>query len=171
MQLDVKCNEPRLVDVSTLKPHPKNNNKHSPEQIERLSQIIEYNGFRNPIVVSKASGFITKGHARLEAAKKLGWAQVPVDFQEYKSEEAEYADITADNAIASWAQLDLSMVNLELENLGPDFDLDLLGIPNFTLEPSIKNTGTELNLNSFDNFEHQCPKCGFEWNANGSDNS
>ena len=30
-------------------------------------------------------------------------------------------------------------------------------------EKEINNTSKELDLDSFDNFDHTCPKCGFEW--------
>jgi hypothetical protein len=73
----------------------------------------------------------------------------------------------ADNAIALWADLDLSQINQDIIDLGPDFDLNMLGIKNFTLDPfekETKNTSEELDLNDFDKFDHQCPKCGFEWN-------
>jgi hypothetical protein len=31
-------------------------------------------------------------------------------------------------------------------------------------EREVKNTSKEIDLNEFENFDHQCPKCGFEWN-------
>lgn len=131
-----RCAYQELVELNQLQPNPKNPNKHSAEQIQRLAKIIEYQGQRSPIVVSKRSGLITKGHGRLEALKKLGWEKAAVDFQDYDSDEQEYADIVADNAVAEWAFLDLSLVNGELPELGPDFDIDLLGIENFTLDYS-----------------------------------
>lgn len=127
-----------MVPVSELKRHPKNRNNHPNEQIERLAQILEYQGFRYPIKVSLLSGYITSGHGRLDAAIKLGLKEVPVSFQEYLSEEQEYADIVADNAIASWSDLDLSGINTDIGDLGKDFDIDLLGIKDFVLEPADK---------------------------------
>lgn len=130
----IHCLYDELVPIDELKPHPKNNNKHSKEQIERLAKILRYQGFRYPIKVSKRTQFITSGHARLLAAKLNKWTEVPVNFQDYESDEQEYADITSDNSIASWSELDLSMINLELPDLGPDFDIDLLGIKNFKID-------------------------------------
>jgi 16S rRNA G966 N2-methylase RsmD len=127
-----------LQDIRTLKQHPKNRNKHSEEQIDRLAKILEYQGWRYPIKVSNRSGFITSGHGRLMAAQKIPLAEVPVNFQDYDSDEQEYADIQSDNAIAAWAELDLSGINLDIGELGPDFDIDLLGIKNFTLDISEK---------------------------------
>jgi|SRR5271157_3530900 len=130
--------------INSLKPHPKNPNKHSPEQIDRLAKIIEYQGWRHPIVVSKQSGFIVAGHGRLLAAKKLGLSEVPVHYQDFANEDQEYAFVVSDNAIASWAELDLANINVELVGLGPDFDIDMLGISNFTIDISEKiNSGDE----------------------------
>ena len=134
----IHCLHDKLVKISELKPHPKNRNKHPDEQIARLAAILKYQGWRYPIKVSKRSGFITSGHGRLEAAKLNGWTHAPVNFQDYDSDEQEYADLQADNAIASWAELDLASINTDLGDLGPDFDIDLLGIKDFVLEPADK---------------------------------
>lgn len=131
----VHCPHDALVNVKELKPHPQNRNKHPKEQIERLAKILEYQGWRYPIKVSKRSGFITSGHGRLEAARHLKMKEVPVSFQDYADETQEYADLQSDNAIASWSELDLSGINADLGDLGPDFDIDLLGIKDFVLEP------------------------------------
>jgi DNA modification methylase len=133
--MKVNCAYDKLVPLHELKQHPKNRNKHNKEQIQRLAKILEHQGWRSPIKVSNQSGKITSGHGRLMAALHLGWIEAPVDLQDYESEDQEYADVIADNEIARWAELDLSGVNLDLADLGPDFDLDLLGINGFTLDP------------------------------------
>lgn len=142
--MQIKSKEIQIVDIDSLIPNPKNNNKHPPEQIERLSKLIEYQGFRNPLVVSNRSGFVLCGHGRIEAAKKAGLKQVPVMFQDFENEAQEYAYLTSDNAIASWAELDLAAVNTEMLDLGPDFDIDLLGIKEFTIEP-IEKFDSDVN--------------------------
>lgn len=132
----VHCPHDRLVPVKELKAHPQNRNQHPQDQIERLAKILDYQGWRYPIKVSKLSGFITSGHGRLEAAKHLKLKEVPVSFQDYTDEAQEYADLQADNAIASWSELDLAAINVDLVELGPDFDIDLLGIKKFTIDPN-----------------------------------
>lgn len=160
--MKIQCLYDKLVPVTELRGHPKNPNKHPEEQIETLAKILAYQGWRYPIKVSKQSGFITSGHGRLEAAKHLGWTEVPVNFQDYENEAQEFADIVADNAIADWADLDLSMVNMELGDLGPDFDLDLLGIKDFKLDVfEHKNNEKELDENL--ELKNECPSCGYEW--------
>lgn len=136
----VHCPHDALISVKELKPNPLNRNSHPKDQIDRLAKILEYQGWRYPIKVSKRSGLITSGHGRLEAAKLLKWKEVPVSFQDYESEEQEYADTISDNSIASWSELDLSGINSDLTNLGPDFDIDLLGIKDFCIDVSEKDS-------------------------------
>ena len=120
------------TDINSLKPNPKNNNKHSSTQIKRLAKIIEHQGFRNPIIVSKNSGFIVSGHARLLASKELNLKKVPVIFQEFKSYEQEYAFMTADNEIARWAILDIKKLKFETQNW--DIDPKLFGLNIFEIK-------------------------------------
>ena len=126
----IDCSYDELVAIDELKPHPKNNNRHSIEQIHRLAKIILYQDMRSPIVVSKRSGFIVKGHCRLEALKEIEWEKAPVNYQDYESEAQEYADMTADNELARWAELDVHKLHIDLE--GMDIDLDMLGLENFS---------------------------------------
>lgn len=137
-ELTVHCHYHEMVFVNELKEHPKNPNKHENNQVKRLAKILEYQGFRHPIVVSNNSGFIVAGHGRLYAAQHLNIKQVPVTYQDFQDGDAEYAFLVADNAIAEWSDLDLSWINDEVQDLGPDFDLEWLGLKNFQVEPADK---------------------------------
>lgn len=157
----------QLIDIERLKPRIGNRNSHPQEQIEALANQYKYQGFRNPIIVSNQSGQIVCGTGRYLAAVRAGLKEVPVLFQDYESDEQEYAHHVADNGLSLWSDLDLSGINNDLAMLGPDFDINMLGIKDFVLdlsEKDVKNTSEELDLNDFDKFQHQCPKCGFEWN-------
>ena len=144
--MKIKSQSIELVSVNSLLPHPKNMNDHPSEQIDRLCKIIEYQGFRNPLLVQKGTNIIVAGHGRLQAAKKLGMKQVPVTYQEFESEDQLYACIVSDNAIASWASLDLDKINIELENFGSDIDIEMLGIKNFKIESLIEKDDKEIEL-------------------------
>lgn len=129
----VNCHFDEMVDVSALTPHPKNRNKHPAAQIEQLADIILYQGWRRAVTVSKRSGYVTKGHGRIQAAERREWDQVPVEYQDYESEEQEYADVQADNAIAAQAELDLEAIKLDLIDL--QLDPAILGIAEIDLDP------------------------------------
>jgi hypothetical protein len=133
--MKINCSYDELVELHKIIPNPKNPNNHSDKQIERLSKLIEYQGQRHPIIVSKRSGFVVVGHGRLDSIKKLGWEKAAVNYQDFENEAQEYAFVVSDNAISEWSELDLSMVNSEMLDFGPDFDVDLLGIEDFVIEP------------------------------------
>lgn len=126
----IKC-EGTLVDVQTLVENPKNPNKHGDKQIKMLSKIIDYQGQRLPIVVSKRSGFIVAGHGRLQAIKMLGWDKCAVSYQDFDSEAQEYAHMIADNKIAELAEHDDNLMIEGIKELDID-DFELLGLSDFT---------------------------------------
>ena len=160
--MKIHCLYDKLVSIKELKPNPKNRNKHPKEQITRLAEILEYQGWRYAIKVSKQSGFITSGHGRLEAAKIMGLKEVPVVFQDYENEAQEFSDLTADNAIALWAEIDLAAINADLPDFGPELDIDMLGLKDFILEPAEFAAGSEEDQGKLDEKElHflECPHC------------
>jgi len=164
--VQIHCKYDELVNPSKLKNHPKNRNKHGQDQIEEIVEGFNYYGIRHPIIVSKKSGFIVVGHGRKLAAIRSGIKEYPVVYQDFETTEQEQGWLTYDNAISDWAELDLAGINLDIGDLGPEFNIRHLGIKDFQIDVSekeVKNTGSELDLESFDNFQHQCPKCGFEW--------
>ena len=133
--MNVKCSYDEVIPPHKLIPNPKNPNKHPPEQIDRLAKLIDFQGQRHPVIVSKRSGFVVVGHGRLEAIKKLNWDGVAVNYQDFENEAQEFAFVTSDNAIAEWAELDLALINQEMLDMGPDFDIELLGLKDFVIEP------------------------------------
>ncbi len=65
------------VPITDLKPDPRNTRTHSKQQIRQVADSIEEFGFVNPILIDEADRIIA-GHARLEAAERLGLETVPV---------------------------------------------------------------------------------------------
>jgi len=126
----VLCAHTSLADPSTLKPNPANPNRHSAHQIQLLAAIIQEQGWRAPITLSKRSGLIVRGHGRLEAALLMGCDKVPVDEQDYANEADELADLLADNRLSELAELDeadLKKVIEKLRQADPTFDVELTG--------------------------------------------
>lgn len=121
-----------MVKLADLTPHPKNCNNHSKEQIDRLKKIITYQGFRQPLLVSNLSGYIISGHGRLQAARELGYTEVPVTYQDFIDADQEFAHLVADNAIAEWANLDMSAIDTAIATI--NVDIDFLGLMSFSTE-------------------------------------
>jgi len=141
--MEILCRYDEMVQTEDLKPNPENPNKHNYAQLDKLAEIIKYYGWRHPIIVSEKTGMIVVGHGRYEAAKILKCEKCPVVYQSFADDDEEYSFMVADNGIGNWSELDLSMINLKLQDLGPSFDISLLGIKDFVIEPFEKYEDNE----------------------------
>jgi len=127
-EIKVFCSHTEMRDPVSLVEHPRNYNTHPAEQIRLLAKIIKHQGWRNPITVSKRSGYVVKGHGRLAAAMLLKCEEVPIDLQDYKDEASELADMIADSRIAELAEADQDELNKLLKDDSfNDFDIELTG--------------------------------------------
>lgn len=138
-EIKVFCSHTEMRDPVSLVEHPRNYNTHPAEQIRLLAKIIKHQGWRNPITVSKRSGYVIKGHGRLAAAMLLKCEEVPIDVQDYKDEASELADMIADNRIAELAEADQdSMKGLLLDENFEGFDIELTGFGQDELNQLLK---------------------------------
>lgn len=130
-----------MIPITQIIEHPQNPNKHSDKQIELLAKILNYQGWRHPLVVSTLSGHLVAGHARLAAAKLNGWTEVPVDMQKFDDKSQEIAFLISDNKISELAEHDDEMmVSLIKELELPDgFELDLFGVEDLLLHSLDEN--------------------------------
>lgn len=133
----IRANQIKLVPLSDIRLNPKNRNKHPPEQIDRLIEIIKYQGFRRPVTISNRSGYLSCGEGRYLAAKKMGLEKIPSMFQDYETEEQEYADGIADNTIDKWAELDMSSIYNDIPQF-ENLNIDMLGFKEFQLPEKFK---------------------------------
>lgn len=141
--ISIYCAHTELVDIDKLIENPRNPNQHPESQIKLLAKIIRAQGFRNAIVVSKRSGFITKGHGRLAAARLLEMTDVPVDYQDYDTEAAEWADMIADNRIAELSDNDEETLKGLLQELDGEIDLELTGFDEDSLDDILDRLDTD----------------------------
>jgi len=134
--MKTNCQYTELVDTHKLVPNPRNTNQHPQRQIEVLAKLIDFQGWRHPVIVSKRSGFVVAGHGRLEAAKKLGLEKVPVDYQDFENEAQEYAFLESDNHIAKYAEFDQEKMLQNLQDFAntlDEYDFESLGLIDFNL--------------------------------------
>ena len=133
--MKVACLHTELRPIEDLKPNPDNPNTHSPDQLQRLANVLKEHGWRQPIVVSNLSGYIVKGHGRLEAAKLAGFEKVPVEVQKYPSKAAEHADMVADNRLAELSQWDpLALGEMASSLRAADSPIELTGFTDEELD-------------------------------------
>ena len=104
------------ISPAALRPHPGNARKHSKKQIKQIAESIDRFGFTNPVLISD-DGEIIAGHGRVEAARQLGRATVPVVRLSHLSETELRAYVIADNKLALNAGWDQQLLAIELQGL------------------------------------------------------
>jgi DNA modification methylase len=113
--------------IDKLIPYARNARTHTEEQIAQVAASIVEFGWTNPILVGRDC-VIMAGHARLAAARKLRFTEVPVIVLDHLTDAQRRALVLADNRLAMSAGWDEEMLRLELEALKEDeFDLDIVG--------------------------------------------
>lgn len=114
-------------DITALRPYARNARTHSKKQIKQIARSIERFGFTNPVLISD-EGEIIAGHGRVEAAKLIGWKQVPTITLSHLSEAERRAYVLADNKLALNAGWDKEILAIELQALVElEFDVELTG--------------------------------------------
>lgn len=111
------------VEVERIKPNPRNPKIHSAKQVRQIAASIRAFGFCNPVLADEQDRIIA-GHGRLEAARLLGMAIVPIIRLAGLTEAQKTALALADNRIAENAGWDSELLALEFESL-VDTDMDL----------------------------------------------
>ena len=132
--------------VDQLKAHPQNARTHSEAQVEQIVASIREFGFVNPILIGTDDGIIA-GHARLQAARKLGMSEVPVIVLGHLTAKQRRALAIADNQLPLNAGWDEEILRLELATLQQEeFDLKLIGFDDAELERLLaeQDSGGEL---------------------------
>lgn len=166
--------EVKQISTESLILYERNPRKND-HVVDRLAGAIREFGFQIPILIKKDLTVID-GHLRLKAAKKLGLKKVPSIMVEGLTETQIKALRLSINKMGELADWDSELLSLELEDLrNEDFDLDLVGFDEKELKlfdelansefNGDENPGKTQELDPEDfEFDHKCPKCGFEFN-------
>lgn len=121
-----------MLPLSELKPFSRNARTHSKKQIRQIADSITAFGFTNPLLID-AGNMILAGHGRLEAARLLGWHEVPCLRLEHMTAEQKRAYVLADNKLALNAGWDEDLLGTELaELMALDLEFDL-AVTGFTI--------------------------------------
>jgi DNA modification methylase len=128
--------------VERLIPYARNARTHSDEQVAQIAASIAEFGWTNPILAG-SDGIVIAGHARLQAARKLGMTEVPVIVLDHLNETQRRALVLADNRLALNAGWDEEMLRVELTALEEEgFNLDVVGFTDAELEDLLRDADT-----------------------------
>ena len=156
-----------IEQIKPYKKNPRKNEKAVPEVVKSLREF----GFRQPLVVDSNMVLIV-GHTRLLAAKELGLTNVPVHIASTLTPAQVRAYRIADNRSHDRSEWDVTLLNEELGELfemDEKFDIEFMDFGDFgpgeEKEKEIKEGSKELDESEFNDFDHKCPKCGFEYDS------
>ena len=151
-----------------LIPYEKNPRKNV-QAVDKVAASIEEFGFKVPIVIDK-DGVVVAGHTRLKAALKLGLEKVPCIVADDLTEEQIKAFRLADNKTAELAEWDYSLLTQELAEIDmsefSEIDMSKFGFNTEDFDEEKSKTNKEYDLEEFgdEEFQCECPKCGFKFN-------
>lgn len=155
--------------ISELYNDPNNARKHDEKNLKAIKGSLKKFGLQKPIIIS-IKDIVIAGNGTLEAARQLGWDEIDCVVTELDNFNAT-AYAIADNRTAELASWDEMILGSTLQSLREDgFDLGEIGFDLSALdeiEPVIKDvTGAkELSEDDFQEFEHTCPKCNFQFDG------
>lgn len=113
------------LPTASLNAAPYNPRKMPDEQMARLMHGIEAFGLVDPIIVNQSTGNIVGGHQRVEAAKRLKLAEVPVVHVTLDRDQEKALNLALNKISGEW---DLDLLRGILGDLSADdFDMDLTG--------------------------------------------
>jgi ParB-like chromosome segregation protein Spo0J len=106
----------RHLPIAQLRPDPRNPRKHGLSQVKAIARSIRELGFNVPVLID-AENRVVAGHARVEAARRLGMTEVPAIRLDHLTPEQARVFNIADNRLAehsSWDETLLGEVFSEL---------------------------------------------------------
>ena len=112
--------------IGALKEFPGNPRRHPESQLAILMKSIK-RLWTNPILIDEV-GTILAGHARAEAARRLGMTEVPTITISGLNTSEKHAVVIADNRLPELAAWDFDVLRLQFQDLiDIDFDIELTG--------------------------------------------
>ena len=138
----------QLWEPERLRPYARVIRKHDEHSVERMIKLIREFGFKIPVLTT-SDGELIDGHLRLEAAKRMSLAQIPVILCDEWSAEQRRAFRLAANRSVTWAEWDLEALASEmLELQGLDFDTSLTGFDALEIDELLLPFANELDVDS-----------------------
>lgn len=131
-----------MRSLDSIKPYEHNPRKND-KTVDLLCEVIPKVGFNVPIVID-SDGVIVKGHARYQAASRLGMSEVPCIIT-HADADAIRADRIADNKISEFSEWINEELMHEVDMLDLDINLSDMGLPTMSYDdiPSIEDFGVE----------------------------
>lgn len=152
------------VPIEELKTYPNNAKIHTAEQIEQIKESIKEFGMNDPIAVWK-DNVIIEGHGRLIACVELGIKKVPVIDLGFLTDEQRKAYGIIHNQLTMNSGFDFDVLICELDEI-TGIDMKKYGfVYDEGKEFVIEEKEYPVDVFGDEQFEYECGKCGFKFNA------
>ena len=114
------------VQIDKLQPDPANPRRIADDELESLTRSLRQFGFVQPVLARREDHVVIGGHQRLVAARRLGWATVPVTWLDVSLEDARVLGLALNKISGSWDDQLLARLLGDLRTSGAA-DLSLSG--------------------------------------------
>lgn len=116
-----------IIDITRLKPHPRNYKQHPDDQLEHIVKLVKEHGIYKNIVISR-DDFILAGHGVVLAARKLKMRRVPVRRLPIDHDDPRAIKVlVGDNEISHLAERDDRLLSELLKSIQSDETTELQG--------------------------------------------
>ncbi len=140
----------KQVELSKLKPHPKNYREHPEDQLAHIKKSIEEHGFYRNVVIAK-DNTVLAGHGVVQACKELGWEKIPATKLDIDSDStAALKVLTGDNYLAHFSEDDDRLLTEVLKQINDDDELFGTGFDEMMLANLVMVTRSEGELEGSD---------------------
>lgn len=112
--------EPLLVDIWSVKPHPRNVRRGN---VDAIAKSLAAHGQQKPIVVQESTGFIVAGNHVYQAAHRLGWGKIAASVVPLDDDKA-WRYLLDDNRASDLATYDRDTTIAALEALSGEGKLE-----------------------------------------------
>jgi len=136
----------QMRPIGDIKPYEKNPRLNA-RAIAAVAESIKTFGWQQPIVID-AAGIIIAGHTRLQAALRLGLAEVPVQVANLTPAAAR-AYRLADNSVAELSEWDFALLQEEIAAVASSTDLSALNLELDSLLAESAPPSKEFTLRPF----------------------
>jgi ParB family chromosome partitioning protein len=168
-----------MVPIEKLNKSPYNPRFINTVEFKALQDSLKEFGFVEPLVVNlrEDSSFtleekvwtIVGGHQRFEAAKSLGYKEVPVVFVNVTKEKEKILNLALNKISGEWDTDQLAEILYELTQEDQIPESEILGFSHEEIN-AILNTIMDIGEEEKEKLENgnpnpinKCPKCGYEW--------
>lgn len=153
-----------VIEVSKLKLDPNNARKHDKKNLAVIKNSLKEFGQRRNVVID-SENVVIAGNGLVTVARELGYKTLTINRFEGTVEQAR-AYALVDNRSGELSEWDDDILRDTLEGLRGSFELLALGFDESFFNKFADIQGAkELGEDEFSEFEHACPKCGFEFDG------